>query len=47
MTLTPFIVALCVNTGATYNEACKNALEQGAAQSEFSGQFEHFIVFAY
>lgn len=42
MTLTPFIVALCVNTGATYNEACKKSLEAGAAQSGFAGQFEHF-----
>lgn len=42
MTLTPLIVAICVNAGPTYNDACKAALEQGAAQSGFAGQFETF-----
>ena len=42
MTLTPLIVVLCVNTGPTYNDACKAALEQGAAQSGLAGKFEHF-----
>lgn len=40
MTLTPLIVALCVNTGPTYSDACKAALEQGAAQSDLAGKFE-------
>ena len=40
MTLTPLIVALCVNAGPTYNEACRNAAEQGAAQSGLAGNFE-------
>ncbi len=40
MTLTPLIVALCVNTGPTYNDACRAALEQGAAQSGLAGRFE-------
>jgi hypothetical protein len=40
MTLSPLIVALCVNTGPTYTDACKAALEQGAAQSGFAGAFE-------
>ena len=40
MTLTPLIVALCVNTGPTYTDACRTALEQGAAQSGLAGRFE-------
>ena len=40
MTLTPLIVAICVNAGPTYDEACKAAAEQGAAQSGFAGSFE-------
>lgn len=41
MTLTPLIVAMCVNAGPSYNDACKAALEQGAAQSGFAGKFEY------
>lgn len=40
MTLSPLIVALCVNTGPTYTDTCKAALEQGASQSGFAGAFE-------
>jgi hypothetical protein len=42
MTLTPLIIALCVNAGPTYNEACRTALEQGAAQSGLAGKFSKF-----
>ena len=41
MTIAPLIVAMCVNTGASYNDACKAALEQGATQSGFASDFEH------
>ena len=40
MTIGPLIVAICVNAGPTYNDACKAALEQGAAQSGVSNHFE-------
>lgn len=40
MTLTPLIVAVCLNSGSTYNVACKTSLEQGATQSGLSGHFE-------
>lgn len=33
MTVGPFILALCLETGVQYNEACKVALEQAAIQS--------------
>lgn len=42
MTLTPLIVVLCVNTGPTYSDACKAALEQGAAQSGLAGKFANW-----
>lgn len=41
MTLSPLIVALCVNTGPVYTGACKAALEQGASQSGFTKTFEN------
>jgi hypothetical protein len=41
MTLSPLIVALCVNAGPSYNEACKTALEQGAAQTGIAVKVEH------
>jgi hypothetical protein len=40
MTLTPIIVAICVNSGTTYEEACKAALIQGANQSDVAKTFE-------
>lgn len=41
MTLTPLIVSVCLQLGATYDEACKAALEQAASQSGLAGKFQH------
>jgi hypothetical protein len=38
MTVGPLILALCLETGPQYSEACKVALEQGAVQSGIEGR---------
>lgn len=38
MTIGPLILALCLETGPQYSEACRVALEQGAVQSGIEGR---------